>query len=304
MRQKCHSPFTPLTLQSCTAAPPRYLTSLSPQLGVRGRLEKQVAALQASLHEARQDTRSLEGYRQKFLDTTTGIRACYERALRSVDLLDARDPRISLAREHAVADVGRPLEMLEHLGLLFENSNATQASLRVHMLTGVINRMWVDMTTEAAAYATAHGDTGTAAADAKVGSEGKERDLSSTEEWGRGHERKKKDDSGKEGDKAASKADNGSNRPVLSVSGDPQTRKFQPEQILKIVGDHLRNARIREHNALSKLDGLQVLLVEATAMYKAADQKNIKVERELDRLKRMLRKGEGGGGGGEKMKKR
>ena len=65
------------------------------QLGVRGKLEKEVAALKADLHESRQDTRSLQGYRKKYLDTTTAVRACYERALRSADLLDAKDPRVA-----------------------------------------------------------------------------------------------------------------------------------------------------------------------------------------------------------------
>ena len=203
--------------------------------------------------------------------------------------------------------------MLEHLGLLFENSNSTQASLKVHMLTGVINRMWTDMTGEAAAYAAAQDSDGAEGGGAVEvdsgagksvggggGGAGGARDLSSTEEWGRvGREKKNQDMSEDEG-KARAKINDNGNRPVLSVSGDPQTRKFQPEQILKIVGDHLRNARIREHNALSKLDGLRVLLVEATTMYQAADKKNIKVERELDRLKRMLRKGDSGGGGKKK----
>ena len=135
------------------------------------------------------------------------------------------------------------------------------------MLTGITNRMWNDMTSESNRDSTGKQD----------------RDGGLKDEC-LAHERY-----GTEGHPGRRR---GHEPTVLAVSGDPQTRKFKPEQILKTVAEHLRNARIREHNALAKVNGLQARLVEATAMYQESDKKNIKVERELDRLKRMLRKGE------------
>ena len=89
---------------------------------------------------------SLQSFRSKYLETQTAVRNCYERALRAAAVLDVGDPRISMASEKNVADVGYPLQMLEHLGLLFEASNPTKAGMRVHMLTGTVNRMWLDLT--------------------------------------------------------------------------------------------------------------------------------------------------------------
>ena len=236
------------------------------QLSVREKLEKKISNLESQLHEARQDMRSFEGYRQKYLDTTTAVRACYERALRSAELLDAKDPRIALASEQAVADVGRPLQMLEHLGLLFENSNPTQASLKVHMLTGVINRMWTDMAGEAALH----------------------RDETN-EDIGEGKITSKHDGSDNQNDSK----DKMSQAVVAPSPGDPSTHLFKPDKILKIVGDRLRNARIREHNVLSKLNNVNMQLEEAHRKYLKEDKKNIKIERELERLKMLLRKGSG-----------
>ena len=89
-------------------------------LNVQTIADEKIAALQQNLHTTKLDVKALESFRTKYLTTQTAVRGCYERALRACALLDVDDPRMDMSSANSVADIGHPLQMLEHVGLLFE----------------------------------------------------------------------------------------------------------------------------------------------------------------------------------------
>ena len=89
-------------------------------LNVQTIADEQIATLQQDLHTTKLDVKALESFRTKYLTTQTAVRGCYERALRACALLDVDDPRMDMSSANSVADIGHPLQMLEHVGLLFE----------------------------------------------------------------------------------------------------------------------------------------------------------------------------------------
>jgi len=221
----------------------------------------EIARLENELHTAKQDARSLESFREKYLRTQTSVRDCYQRALTAAAVLDVGDPRIAMASESNVADIGHPLQMLEHLGLLFEASNPTKASMRVHMLTGTINRMWLDLTGQ---------QVGAAGSSSKVVDDDQEDDQKRTE--------------GKSGDVVAMAGAG------FASSSTPDKLLFKPEDILKMVGQKIQAVKIREKNTSAKLENTQVRCSDYQGELVSADKVNRKLEIELIRLQKLLKK--------------
>jgi hypothetical protein len=204
--------------------------------------EVQISTLKQDLHTAKLDVKSLESYRTKYLETQTAVRGCYERALKACSLFEVDDPRLGMTSEKNIANIGHPLQMLEHLGLLFEASTPTAASMRVHMLTGTINRMWLDLT----------GDDDSSSSSSS---------SSSKEE------------------KESKKRDNESSKLL-----------FRPEDILKKVGKKIQVVNIREKNTSAKLSTTQIRLTEAENELKTMEKNNVKMDLEINRLRKLLKK--------------
>ena len=207
-----------------------------------------IGQLEQDLHTAKQDARSLESFREKYLKTQTGVRNCYERALKAAAVLDVGDPRIAMASEHNVANVGHPLQMLEHLGLLFEASNPTKAAMRVHMLTGTINRMWLDLN--------------------EVGN----------------HDRSTQSETKSKGNVAEGSLTSPERERA------PNKLLFKPEDILKMVGKKILTVKIKEQNTHAKLETTQDRLHEVENECVLAEKSSIKMDLEIDRLRRLLKK--------------
>ena len=167
--------------------------------------------------------------------------------MRAAAVLDVGDPRISMASEKNVADVGYPLQMLEHLGLLFEASNPTKAGMRVHMLTGTVNRMWLDLTGQVIGADEGKNNTDT---ESKSKTKTKSKDNSQI----------------------------------------PDKLLFRPEDILKMVGQKIQAVKIREKNTSAKLENTQVRCSDYQGELVSADKVNRKLEIELIRLQKLLKK--------------
>lgn len=233
--------------------------------------EAKIHELEHAVHTSKQDVLSLQSFREKYLTTQTAIQNCYERALRAAAVLDVGDPRISMASEKNIADVGYPLQMLEHVGLLFEASNPTKAGMRVHMLTGTINRMWLDLTGQKVNTTTEIGNEG------QYVNEGKRERNEGKRERNEG--KRERNEGGKK------------NTPTSKGHGStPDPLLFRPEDILKMVGQKINAVKIREKNTLAKLNTTQLRLVEAQHQVEVEDKKNGNIELELDRLRRLLKK--------------
>jgi|TARA_B110000211_G_C13674084_1_gene375849 hypothetical protein len=122
------------------------------------------------------------------------------------------------------------------------------------MLTGTINRMWLDLTGE------------------KLKN--------------KGHSTKQQCDE----DQQEPDDNHGTNQGGHRHGKQPDALLFKPEDILKMVGQKIQDVKIREKNTEAKLHTTQIRLMDAETDIKLAEKCNAKMEMEIGRLKNLLRK--------------